>query len=96
MKSMLWFFSHFGCGFRVSCFLCCLNPEICPGINDSSGALCVLSNLGDLSICSVLMFRGYLVKDLQFSFLGEKIRVLQHDNFSLMEVIYRHKKRINH
>lgn len=39
--------------------------------NDSSGVLCVLSNLGGLSICFISMFRGHLVEDPEFSFLGK-------------------------
>ena len=65
-----WLFFHFGCGFGDACFLRCLPAQICLGVNDSSGALCVLCNLGGLSICFVPMCGGHLVKDFGFSFLG--------------------------
>lgn len=42
------------------------------GANDSSRVLSVLSNLGGFSICFIPIFRGHLVKDLEFSFFRGK------------------------
>lgn len=42
------------------------------GANDSSRVLSVLTNLGGFSICFIPIFRGHLVKDLEFSFFRGK------------------------
>jgi len=62
------FFFSFSSDFRASHFLHCSPTQIHLGVNDSPGALCVLSNLHDLSIYFSPMYGVHLVKDPRFCF----------------------------
>lgn len=48
-RTQMSFLFRFSSDFRASHFLHCSLTQIRLGVNDFSGALCVLSNLGDLS-----------------------------------------------
>lgn len=50
--------------------------------------------MGSVTCEDFLVLRGYLVRDLEFSFSGGK-RVLWHDTFSLMKVSCRPEKRMS-
>lgn len=67
-RALMSFFFSFSSDFRASHFLHCSPTQIHLGVNDSPGALCVLSNLRDLSIYFTPMYGVHLVKDPRFCF----------------------------